>query len=151
MNKLEKFEQYLKKINISTDQYKIENFGSHYFYNASVSYQAILLLFDYTTYNPYELEAEQKQIRKYFNKNGLEIFNAGSVPGIYSFFVADKNEREAAKDYFYFEELAHNETLNYMHECYINKIEPSNEKIKNIMNEYENNYLMFLESICKTA
>ncbi len=146
-NNLKKFENYLKKINISAEEYRIENFGSNYFYNVKIEYNAILVLFDYTTDDPHELINNEKLIKKYCERHNLVIFNGGSVPGISSFYIADKEEREKAQDYYHFENAAKEETNKYMHECYINKIEPSDEKIKNIMNECEHNYLLFLESI----
>ncbi len=149
MNNLKKFENYLKKINISSEEYKIVNFGSNYFYNAKIEYNAILILLDYTTYDPHELVNNEKKIKKYCERNNLVIFSDGSVPGISSFYIADKEEYTKAQDYYYFENLSKNDVHSYMHECHKNKATPSNEKIKQIMNQYESNYLLFIKETNK--
>jgi len=149
MNRLKKIENYLKKLNISSEEYKLVNFGSSYFYNAKIEYNAILIVFDYTTYNPHDLIRNEKLIKKYCEHNNLVIFNGGSIPGISSFYIADKEEYDKAQDYYYFERLAKEDVNIYIHKCYKDNTKPSNDHIKQIMNQYESNYLLFVENTTK--
>ena len=153
---MQKLINYIKKIGIDSDSLDIRFFGSHYFKNISCSYQAITIILDFTTYDARKLLQQEKMLKVYCNKYNYVIFNRGAYPGASYFTIMKKADRENLQTLTILENNSRDECNNLIHEYTQNGRRATHPqeldaKLKEIMQEYENNYFLILQEATKAA
>ena len=141
---------YIKKLGITEDSYKVENFGKDYFYNTKLSAQGVCVVFDYKTYSPMLLEQQAKMLKKYCARYGYKVFNESGAPGLWWFSIMRYSQYEALQDYNSFADASLEECNKLFHEYYIagthkEHMQEINDAMKSIMLEYECYYLDYLK------
>lgn len=149
MNKLI---NYIKKIGLSQDSYRVEQFGKNYFYNTSICFNGVCVVFDYSTYGAMKVEQQQKMLRKYCNRYGYKVFNEGGAPGLWWFSILKYSDFEALKDYNSFADSCNDECLKLAHSYHAAGIYDTNKAdlnaaMKKLMIQYEGYYLDYLKHI----
>lgn len=147
---MKKLLDYIKKIGIDNDSIDIKFFGSHYFKNISCSYQAITIIFDFTTYDPRTLLQKEKMLKAYCNRYDYVIFNRGAIPGASYFTIMKTEDREKLQILTLLENNSRDECNNLIHEYTQNGRRATHpaeleNKLKSIMQDYENNYFNIMQ------
>lgn len=142
--------KYIDKIGIPEDSREKITIKSDYFINISCSYQAITIILDFTTYDARKLLQQEKMLKAYCNRYNYVIFNRGAYPGASYFTIMKKADRENLQTLTILENNSRDECNNLIHEYTQNGRRATHpaeleNKLKQIMQEYEQNYFNILQ------
>lgn len=138
MNKL------LKWLDKNGFDYKIVKYGSDYFYNTSVSFDAVMVVFDREKYGSC-IKASEK-VEKYAARYGYKIITDGyNISGAWLSIGTSENVL-SLHNYWNYQEKAIKECEVIMHNYHLNGIYNSHHaqlesELKSIMSKYESEYI----------
>lgn len=141
MKKLLKYLKRFKEDNRAVTVHPVQ-FGSNYFYNASVKVDAIQCVFGFGT----DYTQKERQIIKYCNRYNYTVAFSGFNNHCSWFYIMNNADYDYYINYKKYEEASRAECEKYMHECYMIDTMPKNDKLKKIMHKYE---LMYLTSLAE--
>lgn len=142
---MDKLKRYLDKIEFT--DYRPEMIGNDYFYNTPApAYESVLCMFDYSgEKNYFTVGKQEKIIEKYCKRYNYKIISRHSFPGSYSFRIVKPEDFE---NYEYYQMYVSNSIYDcekLIHEKGFSST--TDQELKAIMEDYENSYNMFLQSI----